>query len=1338
MQQFWPLTSDEAFETTGFQVNDLPELRHQDAVMPTKEEATFTSVGCGYGACKLKTFAVTADGTLCCFGENGTMERLVSLETPAGYALSVTEAYIAVGGASSVIRLFDPATLEYRGTLPFAPAFGSANQQPEALDNGDTSLYPEHPHRYPAAIAVRITGSHVVALYNDRSLFIYDVSNVESVQIERSFLFHCGGIREMQIVGRVRGVNSRGKLVYEGDQSASKLDPCSAGETLPIGAFVTCSDDNTARIWHLDLHKKPTAPVSRFDHNANNKSVASEAWSNPFSQEMLAVVYHDNDHDFEDDGNVVLGGCCSHKAAPDIHEPAKDRGQATGLRTIAIRPDRRHFAAGDNDGNIRLIPLPIGTPKLNMGPHSAEVHTIAYAGISSAESSGHISNPSSIKYLMASGSRDRLVQVYDCAKNYAAICTLENHSGAVTGVAFAHDGSKLLTCGADKMMVFSDVNMKGGVSRYNSVPFNGGKIFDFAITSDNKTVIAASNNRLDMLSLNTGKHIKSHHVGEQHHMDISPGNVCVAVSGSISDKTIHIVDLESGETLANATGHGEAITSVRFTPDCRRLLSTSNDGCIFVWRLSDNIQAAIKASLPRVVEQPVPLPSPPKKAVSAAPPPLPVLMPPPPPLPVPKQIAPKVAAEAKTPPKSQPERSAKKKAAAADKSKMIPSADTSAHAGISESKMGWKGKASAAPGPMSGVPMEEWMRTRESAKPIIAVTDSTSKPRTPPRSEQCSPGKCAVISIDRSKTPDWAKTAAPTRRQSGSKSSEGSPVHGSRIPVPQLPRGKWGEHVGDRKTSPNKERQHSTSKDVTLGSSIPSCSPRRQSGSRLHISKSEDEADVTSPGIRNAETSKLMGLSVDDLDISPKSSLRESTTLALEREQLEKRQKQIDTANAVAAMNLKLSQLGLLKPKNTGERRASGSAMPRNTHEAPSPAPSPTKSEPAKDREQGNFVSIDTFQATNVQSTEDNESIGYDSSSSSSDSDSSQGTEEALEREELANKDKSVPTIETKEEDTEILRPDIPLEMLESIDIPLAAQSIHVSSPVIEKSSIDESTRLRQDMMDQSLSTFTQGFSVDSHALVTNVNLQDLTQNKPAIPVDCSLSAFSAGYVRDSREHAPKSVPVVTASLSMFTSGYQSEASESNERGNTDNKEVPDAPCAVDCSISAFTTGYTSSASQPPSEQTLPNPEAMQSISVFTSGYSAVPNAEVARQSIAIPSVAASLSTFTSGYVAGEESHHISTQDKPVTPLPEVNCGEETGKSAELRESSMDSALGDDDEPSHPSTKSSTRHPEVMQSLSSFTSGYEFVSLPLSHSVASSDEEEPGSLMRPCRDLVCF
>lgn len=49
--------------------------------------------------------------------------------------------------------------------------------------------------------------------------------------------------------------------------------------------------------------------------------------------------------------------------------------------------------------------------------------------------------------------------------------------------------------------------------------------------------------------------------------------------------------------MAAVCGHSELATGLRFTNDCRRLVSASGDGCIFVWRVPHDMVITMHARL---------------------------------------------------------------------------------------------------------------------------------------------------------------------------------------------------------------------------------------------------------------------------------------------------------------------------------------------------------------------------------------------------------------------------------------------------------------------------------------------------------------------------------------------------------------------------------------------------------------------------------------------------------------------------------------------------------------------------------------------------------------------
>ncbi|KAG3035342.1 Mitogen-activated protein kinase-binding protein 1 [Phytophthora cactorum] len=1122
--KYWFLGDNGSFLSTGLRVNDLPELQYRDAVVNAKTSATFTGVGCGYGSCELKTFAVTLDGTLCCFGASGIMERLVSLESNCGNAISVTESYVAAGGSSGVVRLFNPSTLEYRATLPFPPAFGTANQPSKHTPGSPSVLYPADAFRYPAVIATRITGSHVIVFYSDRSIFIYGTTNTEAVALEHSFLYHSGGIRDLQVAGLVRGINAKGKLVYNDSGSAGGV----SANIIPTGTFVTCSDDNTVRLWNLELHRRP-AKSSRFKPSDDRSE--HEYWKNPYSEEMLQVIYNDHDN-FKDAHCVVLGGTCSHDSSTSVHSPPKGHGLNKGLRTVAIRLDQKEIAAGDQEGNVVVMPVPLEKPVIRIGAHSSKVNCLAY---SSLNDDGAI--------FMASGGKDRLIQLYDCQRGHAVLSTLESHSAAVMAVSLSSDGKRLLSCGADNAVSVSGIDAKGKVIESKVLPLAEGKVFDTVLLPDSDTIVASCNNKLELFSASTGKQKLTHLVGEQHHVAVCPANYCVAMSGSLAERTIHVIDMKTGETLATGTGHSEAITAVKFTPDCRRLLSSSSDGCIFVWRLGDDIQTEIKARLPRVTEVPqlIPAPSHVTNADHQA-----IILPPPPP-PVSGLNNLKKAELSGAPLVTEDVHSGHTPGS--------PEGDPAAPRRTPKRSPKWKGNGVAVPGPMAAIPMEKWMQTRTTAKPTIHVVDEAASTR-----RQDVSGNEIELTNHGEQT---LASGFPVTPGKDAWKGNGIAVPG---PMAAIPMETW-------------MRTRMTAKPTIHVSDEAASLPSKVNVSRIDIEVSALSIQQTDHG----ETTLVGGLPVtpgkDELmNLSVKvltTNANMSSSLALEREQLEKRKKQIDTANAVAAMNTRLSQLGLLKSVTKAASTQSKLTFP-----------SPLKQQ--KDAESEAIKSP----------------VSQVGNSTVSDCDVSSSKSSRVDKLTPSNSDaESLPAQETVHTNSDV-NTDRSLKVAKSI---VSSDDTDGSTPTqVNKSNGEDAGKFTDDLVSQALQKLNNDepphpFPVDvgvADSLSVHINGYgshdknnddncDAGKNQPnvlpQVEVDVSLSSFTSGFVASS-EAAMEKVGLsgpVASSLSVFTTGYQTETKVS--RSDALSFVKPNDPVAivedpqqvpVDVSLSTFTSGY--------------------------------------------------------------------------------------------------------------------------------------------------------------------
>ena len=221
--------------------------------------------------------------------------------------------------------------------------------------------------------------------------------------------------------------------------------------------------------------------------------------------------------------------------------------------------------------------------------HDAEILTVSYSTNRKDE------------LLLATGSRDRLIHIFDVNDNYNLLTTLDDHSSSITSLRFATEGSKLLSCSADKSIIFRNINRDPfNVTRYHQAIVQYGTVYDMDVDPINKFIVTSGQDKkLSIYTISTGKPARSYKVeetsGEVIKVRLDPAGIYAATSSS--DKNIRLYDYWTGECLAKLSGHSELVTGLVFTPNCKRLISVSGDSCIFVWRLSQDLTSNIQERL---------------------------------------------------------------------------------------------------------------------------------------------------------------------------------------------------------------------------------------------------------------------------------------------------------------------------------------------------------------------------------------------------------------------------------------------------------------------------------------------------------------------------------------------------------------------------------------------------------------------------------------------------------------------------------------------------------------------------------------------------------------------
>lgn len=113
------------------------------------------------------------------------------------------------------------------------------------------------------------------------------------------------------------------------------------------------------------------------------------------------------------------------------------------LRCMRISSDCRHICTGDLQGTLRVFDSVTLGLVVVQEAHDSEVLCLDYSPISTDGAC-----------LAASGSRDTLIHLYDVNHGYTLVETLDDHSAAVTAVRFTGAGRGIVSCGADRTIIF--------------------------------------------------------------------------------------------------------------------------------------------------------------------------------------------------------------------------------------------------------------------------------------------------------------------------------------------------------------------------------------------------------------------------------------------------------------------------------------------------------------------------------------------------------------------------------------------------------------------------------------------------------------------------------------------------------------------------------------------------------------------------------------------------------------------------------------------------------------------------------------------------------------------